>query len=322
MTTDPHSRREFLRDSVLASAGAAWAIGADGEGQSAQAADTPPAGGAPSAKASIPCGKIGKLQISRLILGGNLVGRYSHVRDLSYVMQLVNRYNTDAKIVETLGICESMGINTITANLTSPNIRKVLKEHREKRGGKMQWIAHSVVPFEDMARFTEDTQRMVDDGADALYLWGEPCDKLVREGKISLLGKLVEVLKSHGIPSAVGAHDLLTIQTCEKEKIPCDFYIKTLHDLNYPSAKMDFDSIFCRNPKETIDFFKTVEKPWVAFKVMAGGAIPPKDGFKFALEGGADFILAGMFDFEVAPDVKIINDLLAAQPKRSRPWRS
>jgi hypothetical protein len=315
------SRRTFVRDSMLASAGAVMAFGADAGGQKTRAAEASATGG-PAAKGTVPTGRIGKLEISRLILGGNLIGRYSHVRDLSYVMQLVNRYNTDAKILETLALCESMGINTITANLTSDLIRRLLKEHREKRGGKMQWIAHSVVPFEDTAKFSQDTQRMVDDGADALYLWGEPCDKLVKDGKIGVLGKLVEVMKSHGLPCAVGAHELLTIQACEKNKIPCDFYVKTLHHLNYPSAKMDFDSIFCRQPQETIEFMKTVEKPWVAFKVMAGGAIPPKDGFKFAAEGGADFILAGMFDFEVAADVKIMKEVLAAEPKRVRPWRA
>lgn len=322
MTSDPRSRRAFLRDTALASAGAAWAIAATGSGRPAQGAEASAAGGQPPAKGTLPKGKIGKLEISRLILGGNLIGRYNHVRDLKYVMQLVNRYNTDAKILETLALCESMGINTITANLTSDLIRRLLKEHREKRGGKIQWIAHSVVPFEDMARFSQDTQRMVDDGADALYLWGEPCDKLVEKGQINVLGKLVEIMKSHGLPCAVGAHELHTIQACEKHKIPCDFYIKTLHHMDYPSAKMDFDSIFCRHPKETIEFMKTVEKPWVAFKVMAGGAIPPENGFRFAIENGADFILAGMFDFEVAQDVKITHEILAASPKRVRPWRS
>ncbi|MBN1343302.1 MAG: hypothetical protein JXQ73_11515 [Phycisphaerae bacterium] len=312
------TRRDFVHNSVIASAGAALALGADGAKQTALGAEAPPK----PATGAIPKGKIGDLQISRLVLGGNLIGRYNHIRDLSYVQQLVNRYNTDAKILETIALAEAMGIDTITANLTSPLIRKLLKEHREKRGGKMQWIAHSVVPFEQTTRFAADTQRMVDDGADALYLWGEPCDKLVREGKIKELAALVEILKSHGLPCAVGAHELPTIQACEKHKIPCDFYIKTLHHMNYPSAKMDFDSIFCRQAQETIDFMKGVEKPWMAFKVMAGGAIPPRDGFKYAIENGADFILAGMFDFEVAPDVRIINEVLAATPKRNRPWRA
>jgi hypothetical protein len=34
---------------------------------------------------------------------------------------------------------------------------------------------------------------------------------------------------------------------------------------------------------------KTVEKPWIAFKTMAAGAIQPKDAFKYCFESGAAF---------------------------------
>jgi hypothetical protein len=67
---------------------------------------------------------------------------------------------------------------------------------------------------------------------------------------------------------------------------------------------------------------KTVEKPWIAFKTMAAGAIPPADAFQFAFSSGADFILAGMFDFEIAADVQIAKDVLAGQAKRERAWRA
>jgi phosphoribosyl-dephospho-CoA transferase len=66
---------------------------------------------------------------------------------------------------------------------------------------------------------------------------------------------------------------------------------------------------------------KTVEKPWIAFKVMAAGAIPAREAFQYAFDNGADHILAGMFDFEIADDVQIAKETLA-NAKRERPWRS
>jgi hypothetical protein len=55
---------------------------------------------------------------------------------------------------------------------------------------------------------------------------------------------------------------------------------------------------------------------------MAAGAIPPADAFAYALNNGADHILVGMFDFEIAEDVDIAKKALAAAAKRPRPWRS
>ena len=34
---------------------------------------------------------------------------------------------------------------------------------------------------------------------------------------------------------------------------------------------------------------KEVTKPWIAFKVLAAGAIPPQDGFRYAFANGAGF---------------------------------
>lgn len=73
------------------------------------------------------------------------------------------------------------------------------------------------------------------------------------------------------------------------------------------------------NPDEVIEFMHTVKKPWIAFKVMAAGAIHPRRAFRYALNGGADFILAGMFDWQIAEDVGYFMEAMN-QLQRLRPW--
>ena len=74
-------------------------------------------------------------------------------------------------------------------------------------------------------------------------------------------------------------------------------------------------------PEEVVDFMGSVKKPWVAFKVMAAGAIAPRQGFQYAFENGADFVLAGMFDWQIAEDVGIAQEILS-NVKRTRAWVS
>ena len=65
-----------------------------------------------------------------------------------------------------------------------------------------------------------------------------------------------------------------------------------------------------------------VTRPWIAYKVLAAGAIHPKDGFKYAFENGADFAAVGMFDFQVAEDVLVANTVLGGITTRNRAWRA
>jgi hypothetical protein len=263
-------------------------------------------------------------------LGGNLLTHYTHSRDLQYVYNLCAHYNTDEKILETLALAEQHGINTLAVH-TAAGIVDLLKRYRYDRGGKIQWIICPTAPAEgDLAAYAKQVRELADDGAEAIYLWGVTADKLVTQGRVDLMAKAVSIVKDQGLPSGVGAHDLNVVIECEKNRIGADFYIKTFHHHNYPSAPKpeqlrgpnnEVPGYWCRNPEEVIAFMKGVEKPWIAFKVMAAGAIPPKDAFGYVFERGADHILAGMFDFEIAEDVGIAKNV-RANVNRTRPWRS
>jgi hypothetical protein len=141
----------------------------------------------------------------------------------------------------------------------------------------------------------------------------------------------VDVARDLGVPSGVGAHSLEVIKQCEEKGVKADFYIKTFHHHKYPTGPKaeqlgapysEFPGYWCRNPQETAEFMRGVGKPWIAFKVMAAGAIPPADAFAYAFRNGADFVLAGMFDFEIAEDVSIARQTLEGLTERARPWRA
>ncbi len=102
------TRRGFVKTSLIASATLPFAWRADG-----QAASAPAAAPAPAPASTLPMGLIAGQQFTRLMIGGNLIGGWTHSRELTYVSTLARRYNTDAKIRETLELAESHGVNSI-----------------------------------------------------------------------------------------------------------------------------------------------------------------------------------------------------------------
>ena len=277
-------------------------------------------------------GMIGKVKISRLMLGGNLVTGCMHSRDLKYVPQLFRAYVTEEKIFETFKVCEENGINTVFESGGN-----FIQRYNRERGGHVQ-IIPSVHPAlgKGEQEIKDEVKQMVDGGVPALYVWGVAGDTLVRTGQVGLIAKAVEIIKSHGLPAGVGGHSLQVPMACEKAQVPCDFYVKTLHTDDYPTAtpaaqRKDFmwidggpgifDNMWCIQAEETVAFMKTVRKPWIAFKVLAAGAILPKDGFSYAFRSGADFIAVGMFDFQVKPNCELVNRIVKHK-NRARPWYS
>lgn len=318
----PLNRRSFVKGTVLGSASLALALDAQTAAPSVPA--TPLA-----AKIPLPQGKIGKLEISRLILGGNLLTHYTHSRDLQYVYRLAAKYNTDEKIMETLALAEAQGINTLSMH-NPPHPMSILRRYRKERGGKIQWIICPTAEIKaDLSEYQQQVEELIQDGCEAIYLWGVRGDALANEGNVDLLAKAVELPKKHGVPSGVGAHSLDVVKLCEQHGVPADFYIKTFHHHTYPSgpkpdevkgAYNEFPGYWCANPQETADVMKSVKKPWIAFKTMAAGAIPPKNAFRYAFRSGADFVLAGMFDFEIEEDAVIARECVASLEQRDRPW--
>ena len=289
-------------------------------------------------KGKVPCGRIGHLEISRLICGGNLISGYAHSRDLIYVSSLVKGYFTDEKVIETLSLCEACGINTAIIRVDNNTLR-VIKKYRY-RGGKIQWIAQCKITEQD---YTSDINVAVDHGAIGAYLHGGVCDEMVAAGKLDLLAKALAHIKKRQVLAGIAAHKLEVAIAAEKAGLDPDFYMKTMNSGNYWTAgpklprpdswipdprrivepellDPEKDNIWATTPRQTVEFMKTVAKPWIAYKVLAAGAIHPKEGFQYAFENGADFACVGMFDFQVVQDANVMVELLAKGVQRIRPW--
>jgi uncharacterized membrane protein YphA (DoxX/SURF4 family) len=279
-------------------------------------------------KGKVPMAMIKDKHFSRLILGGNLLSGWAHSRDLIYVSQLVKAYHQKEKIFATLLLAEKCGINTL---LTNPILCSLIDEYWKRGLGKIQFISDcaglnydaegrpSPMAFDE---YLDKVKRAIDTGAVACYIQGETADYYMGNGKPEVIAKVLDYIRQNGVITGIGAHRIETIKTCVETGFIPDFWMKTLHHHNYWSAHNPewHDNMFCYNPAETITYMKTLQQPFIAFKVMAAGAILPADGFRYVFENGADFVCAGMYDFQMVEDVNIACDVLKSDLKRERPW--
>ena len=286
-------------------------------------------------KGELPIGKIGEHDLSRLVLGGNLIGGWAHSRDLTYVSSLFRAYNTEKKIFETLMLAEKAGINAINIGFqTNP----LLQKYKKMTGSKIKIISQ-VHPDMDNNDYFVNINKAIDYGVDIIQVQGNWCDWLVRDNKIVVIEKMMNKIRSQGYTAGLASHTVDALIACEEQGIIPDYYMKTMHHDQYWSAhpienrvayevdgdrSLDHnkfhDNIFCLFPDRTIEFVQRAKVPVMGFKVLAAGAIKPEDGFNWAFKNGADFICVGMFDFQVVNDANTTIDVLNKLQGRTREW--
>lgn len=259
-------------------------------------------------KGAPPIGRIGKLQVTRLICGGNLFSGFAHSGELLYVSSLLKHYFAPDKILDTLQACEERGINAAILR-TDDHIIGVLKRYRKERGGKIQWIAQTYPKIDNLK---DNIQMAIDNGAVGAFPMGGIGDDFLKKGRLDLVAEVLSFMKRNGLVAGVGSHSLELPVACEKEKIDPDFYFKTFNDAGYETQE----------PVEIAAFMKNVKKPWIAFKVLGAGRVKPHEGFDLAFKMGADFVNVGMYDFQVEEDVSMVREIVAAHAQRERSWNT
>ena len=286
-------------------------------------------------KGELPMGKIGEHEISRLVAGGNLVGGWSHARDLIYADSLFKAYNTEKKVYETLMLAEQAGINTI--NIGFPTTA-LLAKYKKATGSKIKVISqiHPDMKNED---YFVNIDKAIDFGVDIVQIQGNQVDWLVRDDRIDVVEKMMDHIRRQGYVAGLASHTVDALIATEEAGIIPDYYMKTMHHDSYWSAhpienRVPFEvdgknyldhnkfhnNCFCLFPDKTVEFVQGATVPVMGFKVLAAGAIQPEDGFNWAFQNGADFICVGMFDFQVVDDVNTTIDVLDKLQGRTREW--
>jgi hypothetical protein len=224
---------------------------------------------AASAAPSLPTVRIGKHEISRMILGSNPFYGYSHSsRGLD---QHMREWGTPEHVCEALREAEKNGITTFQTNGGDREIADI-ERHREQ-GGKLHVIALiKEKPEETVARAHPI----------AVAHHGEVTDVAYRAGKMDDVQEFTKRARQTGVLVGVSTHKPEVIEYIEEHGWDVDFYmgcvynrtrtpdeIRTLlnGELPLPATEVYLE----KDPQRMFAVMRKTSRHCFAFKILAAG---------------------------------------------------
>lgn len=254
-------------------------------------------------RGTLPTVKLGKYDVSRLIVGGNPFYGYSHFNRL--YSQHMTDWNTPERICSTLKQCEHQGINTWQFSHTDRTISD-LKRHRSE-GGKMQWILLSHADIEDNHSLLPGIAKLNPIG---IVHHGGSAERKRRAGQIGKVRDFLKAVRDAGVMVGLSTHDPDFLAEVESQNWDIDFYMTAIYYIT--RSPQEFEKLLGQKPigevylpADPARMFKAVratKKNCFAYKVLAAGRLAdnPKqidEAFKMTLEGmkANDGMIIGMY---------------------------
>lgn len=217
------------------------------------------------------------LEVTRLILGANPFGGFSHQnreRDQEMVA-----YSTPERIRETWERAWNAGINTIITNNETPHVIDTTTEYLAQ-GGPLQWIAQ--ISHNNFPNMQSAIDRSVEIGCNAGYLHGGIVDNLYKEQDEKSLREYIQHGQSLGVPMGVAGHkpevhDWVNSLDVVDFHVVCFFNCGSLHDGK--GERFRLGDVF-----RAVECIQRLEKPCIGYKIMGSGRMDPAMSFEFAFE--------------------------------------
>jgi len=229
---------------------------------------------------SIPTVQIGKLSVSKMIIGGNPFSGFSHqspARD-----DEMRHYHTTERIKHTLSQAEQLGINAHIGR-GDHHVMRCLMEYWDE-GGQIQWIAQTCPEIGTTARGVANA---INGGAVGCHIHGGVMELLLNNNETDEIAPAIEQMKAGGLAAGVAGHDpaihLWAEENLDLDYHMCSYYRPNLRDKNaehVPGAPERFDD---KHRDAMVEVIATLSKPVIHYKVLAAGRHDPAEALEFVL---------------------------------------
>lgn len=249
------------------------------------------------------------LRVTRLLIGANPFGGYSHQnpeRDKAMLALC-----TPAHIRETWKRAEAAGLNTMVTNNETPHVIQAVREYLSG-GGTLQWIAQ--VNNGRNGKMTAAIDEVVDIGCKAMYFHGGQVDAAYERRDADAVKGWCEHARSRGVPAGVAGHAPEVHRWVDSLGVAdfhavCFFNCGSLHAGKGDTFRLADVALASACARQ-------IKKPCIGYKIMGAGRLDPRMAFEYAFEHikPSDVVNVGMFrgdkDNMVEENADLVRDIL------------
>ena len=248
----------------------------------------------------LPTVRLGKYEITRLIVGSNPFYGFSH--SVPVLDQVMTDWNTTERVSQTLHACEQNGINTYQGNWRERSVIDLARYRAE--GGRMQVISLSTG---SVLQQTIDEVKPI-----AVAHHGENTDSLFRDRRFEEVHEFTRRARQAGVLVGISTHQPENIVRVEELGWDVDFYMGCVYnrtrtpdqlrallgDVPEPPTEVYLQG----DPPRMYQVIRQTRKTCLAFKILAAGRVArsfqaTQQAFRTAFAGikPQDCVIVGMF---------------------------
>ncbi len=277
-----------------------------------------------AANSPLPKVKLGKHEITRLIIGSNPFNGYSY--SLPSLDRHMKEWATPENIGKVLQSAEQNGINTHQFSY-HPQAMADFQRYRDQ-GGRLQWILLGGGAMKDDLSLIATTAQL---GPIGVVHHGGVTDQRFRDGQHAKVEEFLKRTRDTGVLVGMSSHRPQNIEYAEERNWDIDFYMTCFHQLSRPKEELKTmlgempigKVVFLEgDPGRMCRVIRSTRKTCLAYKILGAGrsaetAADLEQSFRFAFRNikPQDAVIVGMyprFKDEVRENADLVRTILAA----------
>jgi len=270
----------------------------------------------------LPTMRLGKYQVTRLIIGANPFYGYSHFNKLLSDHML--EWCTPENVCKTLRQCEQNGINTWQFSQGGRGIQD-LQRFREE-GGKLHAFLLSGRPMEEDLSMLPRLAKL---NLVGMVHHGGTTDRRWRAGEQNKIKEFLKAVRDTGVLVGLSTHNPIVLETTEEQNWDIDFYMGCVYHVTRSKEELEKllgqaplgEPFLPNDPPRMFRAIRQSKKTCLAFKILAAGRVTdaPRQidqAFRTAFESikPQDGVIVGMypkFTDQVRDNAQRVRRLLA-----------